>query len=207
MRVTRPYFIPVLFVAVALAGFALPAAPDRPASEPSMYQIDKAHSVIGFKVRHLGITNVTGTFSDYSTRIKLDPGDLRTMEVAARISVESVDTGNARRDDHLRSPDFFEAETYPDIRFQSTEVVSVDGSAFELAGDLTIHGVTQPVVLQGDVIGTAEGPGGNRRIGIEAETTVDRRAFGLEWNGLTEAGGIIVGHDVRIFLELQAVQS
>ncbi len=206
MRITNLHLIPVLLVAVALVGFALPDVPDRPASEPTMFEIDKAHTVIGFKVRHLGIANVTGTFADYSTRVKLDPDDLSTMEVAARISAESVDTGNENRDNHLRSPDFFEAETYPDIRFQSTEVVAINGNEFELAGDLTIRGVTKRVVLEGELIGTAIGPGGKQRVGIEAETTIDRRDFGLEWNNLTEAGGIIVGHNVNIFLEIEAIQ-
>lgn len=206
MRPTKTYLIPLLMLTVALVGVGLPGA-DRPSVEPTMYEIDKAHTVIGFKVRHLGIANVTGTFSDYSTRIKLDPDDLSTMEAAARIKVASVDTGNERRDADLRSPNFFEAETYPDIRFESTEVIAVNGNEFELAGNLTIHGVTKRVVLEGELIGVAQGPGGKQRVGIEAETTIDRREFGLEWNRLTEAGGVIVGHDVKIFLEIEAVQA
>ncbi len=207
-----------LFVVLTLAGFsqrgaeppaeARAEAPAAPAAfEVAAFEIDQAHSTVGFKVRHLGLASVTGTFDDYTARLQLDPADLSTMEVAARIEVESIDTGNERRDGHLRSPDFFEAETHPDIRFESTDVTEVDGNAFKLAGDLTIHGVTRPVVLEGALLGTAEGPGGKQRVGIEAETTIDRRDFGLTWDNLTEAGGVIVGHDVKIFLEIEAVEA
>ncbi len=200
---TRP-LIAALVLVGTLAGFASVDSPA--ASVPTVYEVDQTHSTVGFKVRHLGISTVTGTFADYDAQLRVDPADLSTMAVEATIRVESIDTGNERRDGHLRSEDFFEAETYPEMRFVSTGVTEVDGDAFKLAGDLTMHGVTRPVVLEGEVIGTAVGPGGKPRVGIEAGTTIDRRDFGLTWSRTTEAGGLLVGHDVRIFLEIEAVE-
>jgi polyisoprenoid-binding protein YceI len=213
MRRTLYHLVPTLLVGILLTGFAThrDGAPDRPTepptSEPAVFEIDKAHSTVGFKVRHLGLSNVTGTFSDYMARVEIDPDDLSSTSVAARINVESVDTGNERRDADLRSDNFFDAAQHPQIRFQSTGVTDVDGNAFKLAGDLTIRGVTKPVVLDGELIGVAPGPMGKQRVGIEARTTIDRRDFGLTWNRLTEAGGVIVGHDVTILLDIQAVHS
>ncbi|MEP0545825.1 MAG: YceI family protein [Rhodothermales bacterium] len=213
MRRTLFRIVPTLLVGILLTGFAAhrTEAPDRPTkpptSERAVFEIDKAHSMVGFKVRHLGLSNVTGTFSDYMARVELDPTDLSSMSVAARINVASVDTGNERRDADLRSDNFFDAAQHPQIRFQSTGVTDIDGNMFKLAGDLTIRGVTKSVVLDGELIGVATGPMGKQRVGIEARTTIDRRDFGLTWNRLTEAGGVIVGHDVTILLDIQAVHS
>ncbi len=213
MRHTLNRFLPALCIGIMLTGFTThrAAAPDTPAvapnAEPVVFEIDKAHSMVGFKVRHLGISNVTGSFSDYMARVQLDPDDLRSLSVAARIDVASVDTGNEQRDADLRSDNFFDAAAHPQIRFESTGVTEVNGNAFKLAGDLTIHGVTQPVVLDGEVLGVAPGPMGKQRVGIEARTTIDRREFGLTWDRLTEAGGIIAGHDVTIILDIEAVQA
>lgn len=206
MRHTLFSLIPILLVGILLTGFAAHRA-GPPTAERAVFEIDKSHSTVGFKVRHLGIANVTGTFSDYMARVELDPNDLSSMAVAARINVESVDTGDERRDADLRSDNFFDAAQHPQIRFQSTGVTEVNGNAFKLAGDLTIRGVTKPVVLDGELIGVVPGPMGKQRVGIEARTTIDRRDFGLTWNRLTEAGGVIVGHDVTIILDIEAVQS
>lgn len=213
MRHIIDRLIPVILTGILLTGFTSyrVSAPDAPVAvskaEPVMFDIDKAHTTVGFKVRHLGLSNVTGTFADYAVRFTLDPADLTSMSVAARIEVASVDTGNERRDADLRSDNFFDAEQHPQIRFQSTSVTEVDGNAFKLAGDLTIHGVTKPVVLDGELIGVAPGPMGKQRVGIEAHTTIDRRDFGLTWNRLTEAGGVIAGHEVTIMLDIEAVQA
>ena len=170
------------------------------------FEIDMAHSAVRFKVRHLGIANVRGTFDSFAANLSMEPGDLSTLETRARIDVASVDTDNLQRDEHLRSADFFDTETHPHIRFNSTGVTDVSGDSFRLAGDLTIHGVTKPVVLDAKLLGSAQGPDGRQRIGLEATTTIDRRDFGLTWNNLTEAGGIIVGHDVEITLEIEGAQ-
>lgn len=202
--------LPILFLGLMLTGFAWHA--EDPPSSPStvksvMFDIDKAHSTVGFKVRHLGLSNVTGTFSDYAARVELDPSDLSTLSVAARIDVASVDTGNEDRDADLRSDNFFDVEQHPQLRFQSTGVTEVNGNTFKLAGDLTMHGVTKSITLDGELIGVAAGSMGKQRVGIEARATVDRRDYGLTWNRLTEAGGVIVGHDVTIVLDIEAVQA
>lgn len=199
---------PLLLLAVALVGFTGPHV-QRGSDAPrrAVYDIDKAHSSVGFKVRHLGISHVSGTFVDYDVRLELDPNDLRSMSARARIDAASVNTGNVDRDDDLRSENFFDTATYPDIRFTSTGVDHVDGNRFKLAGELTIHGVTRPVVLDGELLGTTTGPMGKERVGIEATTTIDRHDFGLTWNRLTEAGGVIVGREVTITLVVQAVRA
>ena len=170
------------------------------------YEVDMAHSTVQFKVRHLGIANVTGEFTSFNANLEMEPGDLSTLRASARIDVASVDTGNETRDADLRSENFFDVENHPYLRFRSSGVPDVSGNSFKLAGELTIHGVTKPVVLEAELLGTAEGPDGSERIGIEASTTIDRRDFGLTWNNLTEAGGVIVGHDVEITIEIEAAR-
>jgi polyisoprenoid-binding protein YceI len=208
MRHPLYHLSPVLLLALALVGFVgLQPGAETEASQRAVYTIDKSHSSIGFKVRHLGISTVTGTFSDYDVRLEVDPNDLKSMRARARIDVASVYTGNVDRDDDLRSENFFDVETHPEIRFESTGVEAVDGDRFKLAGELTIRGVTKPVVLDGQLLGTTTGPMGKERVGLEATTTIDRRDFDLTWNRLTEAGGVIVGHDVTIMLVMQAVRA
>lgn len=208
MRFTLYRLSPVVLLAVALAGFSGPQ-PEHADDGPrrAVYEIDKAHSSVGFKVRHLGISHVSGTFADYDVRLELDPNDLESMRARARIDVTSVTTGNMDRDDDLRSENFFDVANHPDIRFTSTGVERVDGNRFKLAGELTIRGVTKPVVLDGELLGTTTGPMGKERVGIEATTTIDRHDFDLTWNKLTEAGGVIVGRDVTIVLTMQAVRA
>lgn len=173
----------------------------------SAYEIDGQHSAVRFKVRHLGIANVTGEFTEFAANLTMEPGDLSTLRTSARIDVASVDTGNETRDADLRSDNFFDAAQHPYIRFKSTGVSDVDGDTFKLAGDLTIQGVTKPIALDAELLGTVPGPGGTERIGIVAAATIDRRDFGLTWNKLTEAGGVIVGHDVKLIIEIEAAQA
>ena len=176
-----------------------------PVEEPTSWSIDASHSSISFKVRHLGIASVRGEFLTYDAEIMMDGADLNTLSVNATIETTSVDTGNERRDNHLRSDDFFGAEEFPEITFVSTGVTEVNGSRFHLAGDLTIKGVTKSVMLEGEFLGTAK-MGDSERAGFEATTTVNRKDFNLLWDNLTEAGGVIVGHDVEISLELELVK-
>lgn len=191
---------------LTLVGFSS-AAPETTAdARPVGYQIDLAHSSVYFKVRHLGIANVTGEFTSFAANLSMEPGDLSTLKTSSRIDAASVDTGNETRDADLRSENFFDVNQHPYIRFSSTGVTDVEGDTFKIAGELKIHGVTKPVVLDAELLGTAQGPGGQERIGIVAETTIDRRDFGLTWNNLTEAGGIIVGHDVKLIIEVEAVR-
>ncbi|MCY4232284.1 MAG: YceI family protein [Bacteroidetes bacterium] len=173
--------------------------------DPSSWSIDNSHSSISFKVRHLGISNVRGEFLTYDADITMDGDDLSTLTVNATIETASVDTGNERRDGHLRSDDFFGSEEFPAMTFASTGVTKVDGTNFHLQGDLTIRDVTQSVVLDGNFLGTAM-MRDTERAGFEATTTVNRKEFNLSWDQLTEAGGVIVGHNVEITLELELIK-
>ncbi len=210
MKVSALLMIVLLAIPV-LAGFsrsddATPAP--KAASQTAdvlAWSVDPVHSKIGFKVKHLGISTVRGEFKDYDAAISLDPEDLSTLTVNAAVDVASIDTDNERRDNHLRSPDFFNAEEFPRLTFVSKEVRSIDGNAFELVGDLTIRGTTKEVVLEAEFLGTAS-MGDQQRSGFEAETTINRLDYGLAWNKLTEAGGFVVGHDVTIVVEVEAIR-
>ena len=178
-------------------------APEASAPEVATWEVDKSHSQVGFKVRHLGLSYVDGEFTDYEATIRFDPADLSTFEAEATIPVASITTGNDRRDGHLRSPDFFAAEEHPVMTFKSKEVRNIDGNTFEVVGDLTIRGTTKEVVLDAELMGTAT-MGDNTIAALEAETTINRLDYGLAWNNLTEAGGVVVGHDVTISLQIEA---
>jgi polyisoprenoid-binding protein YceI len=188
-----------------LAGFQMNpgAAQLDPPSDKKTFTVDVAHSSVGFKARHLGITNVNGHFRDYEATVSLDPADISTLEASAVIQVASVDTGVDRRDGHLKSDDFFDAEGFPEMTFVSKEVRNIDGNMFELVGDLTIRGTTQEVVLEGEMLGMAD-LGESTAISFEAMGTVNRFEYGLKWDRLTEAGGFVVSEDIKIILEIQA---
>ncbi len=156
-------------------------------------------------MRHLGISNVRGEFRDYDAEIMMDGTDLSTLSVNATIETQSVDTGNERRDGHLRSDDFFGSEEFPSITFVSTGVGEVKDNKFHLTGDLTIRDVTKSVSLDSEFLGLAS-MGDSERSGFEATATVNRKDFNLTWDRLTEAGGVVVGHDVEIRLELQLIK-
>jgi len=194
----------------ALAAFTAPSPLARADAAlpfaPGTYTVDKDHTEIGFRVRHLGITNVNGSFGDFDATLEYDPARRASLRSTATVRTRSVDTGNARRDEHLRSADFFDVARFPTMTFQSTAIRNVRGDRFQLAGNLTLHGVTRPVVLDAEVTGTARDPMGNERVAFEAETTIDREDFGLTWNQALEAGGLLVSKDVKILLEVQAVR-
>ncbi len=204
MRAFRFLLVPAL---ILLAGFWQPTgAPEVPARDVLNWTIDKAHSSIGFRVRHLGISFVNGVFEDYDATLQFDPNDLSTLKATVTIRVASINTGVARRDNHLRSPDFFDVEKYPEIRFVSKEVRNIQGNKFQLVGDLTIKEVTKEVVLDVEFLGTAQGMQGERRAAFTARGTIDRFDYGLKWNRLTEAGGVVVGREVTLLIDVEAVQ-
>jgi polyisoprenoid-binding protein YceI len=193
----------------AIIAFSAPGihgGTDTTAVDVPTYSVDEAHSSIGFKVRHLGITNVNGRFADFDATFRVDPEDLSTLEATATIQVGSIDTGAEKRDGHLKSDDFFDAASHPAITFVSKGVRNVDGDEFELVGDLTIRGTTREVVLDGTFLGEAT-MGDSRRVAIEASTEINRFDYGLKWNAVTEIGGLIVSEKVKILLEIQAVQN
>ena len=170
------------------------------------WKIDPAHSHVEFAVRHLMISTVKGRFGIVNGTIALDEADLTKSEVDVTIDVNSIDTHEAQRDAHLKSADFFDVEHFPAITFKSTRIVG-DASAFNLTGDLTIHGVTREVTLEAVSEGRGKDPWGGERAGFSAHTRIKRSDFGLTWNQLLETGGFAVGDEVKIALDVEAVKS
>ena len=177
---------------------------DRRIPVAGVYEIDGAHTSVEFVGRHLMITKVRGRFSDVTGRVTVaeNPED---SHVEVGIGAASVSTGNADRDRHLRSADFFDVEQFPEVTFRSTLVRGLPSSTWEVVGDLTVHGVTRPVTLQVDFDGADVSPTGDERIGFSAATEVNREDFGLTWNMALETGGLLVGKTVRIELSVQAI--
>src|SRR5579872_5857682 len=171
------------------------------------WKLDPAHSSAEFKVKHMMISNVKGTFSGLSGTLSEHTGDPSLSGIDATIDVASINTGDAQRDGHLKSADFFDAEKYPTMNFKSTRVEKTGEAEYKVTGDLTIHGVTKPVTF--DVEGpTAPGkdPWGNTRIGISATAKINRKDFGLNWNAALETGGFLVGEQVQVTIEAQFIK-
>jgi polyisoprenoid-binding protein YceI len=169
------------------------------------YKLDPAHSRIGFAVRHLEINWVEGRFKDFAGTVHYDDKDVTKSTVEFTAKVASVDTEVEARDKHLRTADFFDAEKYPEMTFKSTGVERKNKDAYVLRGDLTIKGVTKPVALPFTIAGAVKDPWGNTRFGVEAQTNINRRDFGINY-GNAFAGGLDVGNEVTISLRLEAVQ-
>jgi polyisoprenoid-binding protein YceI len=157
-----------------------------------------------FQVRHL-LTKVRGRFSDFEGTVQFDDANPAQSSVNFTIQATSIDTSEADRDKHLRTADFFDVETFPTITFHSTRITSTGDGGYDVVGDLTIHGVTREVTLPVSHLGKAKDPWGNERMGFEAETTINRKDFGLSWNAALETGGFLVGDEVKIQLQIQAV--
>ena len=171
-----------------------------------IYAVDPSHSRLGFTVRHMGFSKVRGSFEQFEGVVRMAPGDLATLKTEATIQAPSITTTEAQRDAHLRSADFFDVETYPTITFKSTGVQGVSGDAFTLVGTFTMHGVTKTVELAGRYLGEGRDPWGGTRVAFEAEMRLNRKEYGLNWNALLEAGGVLVSEEVEITLEIQAVE-
>ena len=167
------------------------------------WTIDPAHTEVGFAVRHLMISTVKGRFADVKGAVTIPDEGEPTLDVT--IGAASIDTREEKRDEHLRSPDFLDAKTYPEIRFVSTKTVrAVDG--WKITGNLTMHGVTKPVTLDATEEGTVRDPWGNDRMGFSARGKLDRREFGLTWNAALEAGGVLVGDDIKLHIDAELVK-
>ena len=169
------------------------------------YNIDRSHTVIGFSIRHNEITLVSGRFKDFTGAIHYDAKDVTRSAVEFKAKVESIDTGVEARDKHLRTADFFEVEKYPEMTFKSTSV-SRKGKGYILTGNLTLKGVTKQVSLPFTITGAIKDARGNTRMGIAAQTTIDRRDYGITWGQALPGGGFNVAHDVMIDLQLEALQ-
>lgn len=171
------------------------------------WTIDPGHSLVEFSVRHLMITSVKGHFGKVEGSFTGDPADMTGATVEATIDASSIDTRDEKRDEHLRSADFFEVEKYPQLTFKSTEVKKTGDDKYELTGDLTIRDTTRPVALQAEFTGRATDPWGNEKVGFQATGSINRKDFGLTWNAPLEAGGVLVGDEVKISLEIQAMKA
>lgn len=172
------------------------------------WNLDATHSQVEFAVKHMMFTTVRGRFADVTGTVTLDAADPERSSVEVTIGAASLDTRVADRDAHLRSGDFFDVEAHPAITFRSRRVegsISDEGDRFRIVGDLTLRGVTREVTLDATFEGTGTDPWGNTRSGFSAAASVDRRDFGLTWNQALEAGGVLVGHEVKIELQVQAV--
>lgn len=171
------------------------------------YAIDPTHSRIGFVARHAMVTKVRGSFNDFDGNGYFDSDDPTRSHLALKIKAASIDTRNADRDAHLRSNDFFEMDTYPEIAFVSTSVEQVDADNYRVTGDLTIKGVTKSVTVDFEYTGAVTDPFGNHRVGFEGKTTVNRKDWGVSWNAALEAGGVLVSEKVTLEFEVSAIRS
>ena len=196
--------VPALMLSAGVGGArGAEGPPAAVAAAPVRWRIDTSHSELTFRIRHL-VSRVSGQFNQWSGTIVADPASLAGGSVEVDIQTASIDTNNERRDTHLRSADFFDAPNHPTITFRSTRV-AVDGRELRVHGNLTIRGVTRPVVLEGEMTEVSGVPG-KRRIGFEAQTTIDRMDYGVTWNRAAEAGGAVLGDEVRISIAVSAVE-
>jgi polyisoprenoid-binding protein YceI len=169
------------------------------------YKIDVAHSDILFKVKHLMINTVTGQFNVFDASLEAEKDDFSDAKISFSADVNSINTRNEQRDGHLKSDDFFNAEKFPQLVFENG-TLEKSGDQYSLKGELTIRDVTQPITLKVDYMGTMVDPWGQTKIGFEAEGIVKRKSFGLSWDAVTEAGGIVVSDDVKLQLNVQFVK-
>src|SRR5579863_2336042 len=169
------------------------------------WEIDPSHSQATFSVRHLMITTVKGQFKIISGQLHIDEQNPANSWVEAEADVASIDTRDANRDGHLRSPDFFDAEKYPKITFKSTKVERVSGEDFKVTGDLTMHGVTKQVTFDGEYTGQIKDTYGKLRAGMSAKATINRKDFDLNWNVALESGGVMVSENVKVEIDLSTI--
>jgi polyisoprenoid-binding protein YceI len=190
------YMLKSVLVIISLIGIAFSA---------DTYQFDTAHTNIGFVVKHMVITNVKGNFTEYSGTIVLDENDLSKSSIDVIINTASINTNNQRRDDHLRSGDFFLADEYPNISFKSKNI-STSGDGYLARGILTMRGISKEIELPFKIIGKITDTRGNIRMGIESELTINRQDYGISWSKTLDTGGLVVSDEVKIELDLELIK-
>jgi polyisoprenoid-binding protein YceI len=169
--------------------------------------LDPAHTQIQFKVKHMMITTVTGSFNDYEATIETEEEDFMRAKISFTADVSSLSTGSADRDAHLKGPDFFDAEKFPKVTFKATKYEDVDhDGSYELYGDLTVKEVTKNIKLDVEFGGVVKDPWGNTKAGFTINGKINRKDYGLQWNVVTEAGGVLVGEEVKIAMEVQLIE-
>ena len=169
------------------------------------YQVDPVHSTVAFTIKHLGISEVRGAFTNFTGKISYDPAQPEEYKASGTVEVTSINTGNKMRDDHLRGPDFFDAAKFPEIKFETTGIKKDEGE-WVVTGHFTLHGVTKEIKLRGELSGPVQDPWGKTRIGISAATKINRLDYGITWNKTLDKGGVMIGEDVKISLNIEAVQ-
>jgi polyisoprenoid-binding protein YceI len=165
--------------------------------------IDPMHSEVQFKVKHLVISTVSGFFKSFEGALETEGDDLEDAEISFALNIDSIDTNQTQRDEHLKSPEFFDAAQYPQITFKSTSFKKTGDDEYDLVGDLTIKGVTKSVKLTAEYGGSTDDFNGNTKAGFEVTGKINRKDFGLTWDGVTEAGSIVVGEDIKLLINLQ----
>jgi polyisoprenoid-binding protein YceI len=173
---------------------------------PGTWTVDPIHSSVGFKIKHMMIATVRGQFTEFAGTIEAAADDPANSHASGSVKVASIDTGNADRDAHLRSPDFFDVERCPEITFESTRIRHIEGGSFALTGNLTIKGVTREVEMEAMVEGSDTDPWGMDRVGISVRGSINRTDFGLKWQERLAAGGLLVGEDVGIRIDISAIR-
>lgn len=173
----------------------------------STWAIDPTHSSIEFSVKHMMIAKVKGTFHSFEATVEADPADLTTASIQFTIDVSSVDTRNADRDNHLRSADFFDVETYPSLTFRSTAIAKTGEGEYDVTGDVTLHGVTRSETFQVTFEGAGKDPWGNEKVGFSGKGSLKRSDYGLTYNAALETGGVLIGDEVKIAIELEAAKA
>ncbi|TAF54010.1 MAG: polyisoprenoid-binding protein [Sphingobacteriia bacterium] len=172
----------------------------------AQYKIDGMHSEISFKVKHLMITNVTGTFTRFDASMRAEAADYSDAQISFQAEIDSINTNNEQRDGHLKSADFFDAAQFPQMQFVSTGFKPLGGDRYQLAGDLTLKGITKAIVLDAELGGTMTDPYGQFKVGFEISGSINRSDFGLTWSAVTEAGGVVVSEAVKLHLSVQMVK-
>jgi polyisoprenoid-binding protein YceI len=186
-----------------LTALAAVLALGSPALAVDTYELDKSHTTVGFQVRHI-FTMLGGKFQDFSGTIRVDRAKPESSSVEFTIQAASVFTNDQKRDDHLRTPDFFDVATHPTITFKSTSVKPVAGNAYEVTGKLTMRGVTKQVTLPVTFLGEGKDPWGNEKMGFELSTTLNRKDYGINWNKALDQGGVLVGDEVKVQISIEA---
>ena len=176
-----------------------------PALAVDTYTFDKAHTEASFQVRHM-LTKVRGRFADFTGTIKVDPAKPEASSVEFTIKAASISTGEEKRDQHLKSPDFFDVEKFPELTFKSTAIKSTSKDVYDVTGTLTIHGVSRQVTLPVTFLGFVKTPWGDERAGFETGLKLNRTDYGLTWNKALEAGGLLVGDEVEVSVNIEAVK-
>lgn len=172
----------------------------------SVWNVDASHSALEFSVKHMMIANVRGQFHNFQASIVADPQDLTTAEIEVTVDVNSIDTRDEQREGHLKSADFFDVENYPNLTFKAAQIERKSGDKYTMTGDMTVRGVTKPVSFDVTFEGQGKDPWGNEKAGFSAVATINRKDFGLNWNALLETGGVLVGENVKINVEIEALR-